>query len=95
MAFLTLIILEIIFAYSCRNLKSNVFKIGIFGNSYMNKSIILLIVIQIIIFISPLKSIFKITSLNILQVLYCIVICIVIFLIDELFKKIISIKFRD
>ena len=95
MAFLTLIILEMIFAYSCRNLKKNIFETGMFGNSYMNKSILILVIVQLIIFITPLKSIFNITTLNILQVLCCIAICICIFLIDELFKSIIVKRFKD
>lgn len=36
----------------------------------MNKSIILLIILQIIIFATPLRNIFNIVSLNILQVLH-------------------------
>lgn len=95
MAFLTLIILEMIFAYSCRNLKKSIFETGMFGNSYMNKSMIILILIQIIIFTTPLKSIFNIVSLNILQVLYCVGVCICIFLIDELFKSALRKKFND
>lgn len=95
MAFLTLIILEMIFAYSCRNLKKSIFETGMFGNSYMNKSMIILILIQIIIFTTPLKSIFNIVSLNILQVLYCVGVCICIFLIDELFKSVLRKKFKD
>lgn len=95
MAFLTLIILEMIFAYSCRNLKKSIFETGMFGNSYMNKSMIILVLIQIIIFTTPLKSIFNIVSLNILQVLYCVGVCICIFLIDELFKSALRKKFND
>lgn len=36
----------------------------------MNKSIILLIILQIIIFATPFKNIFNIVSLNILQALH-------------------------
>lgn len=61
----------------------------------MNKSIILLIILQIIIFATPLRNIFNIVSLNILQVLHCILIVILVFLIDEVAKRIINILFKD
>lgn len=95
MAFLTLILLEMSFAYSCRNLKKNVFNKGIFSNHYMNKSMLILIIMQVIIFITPLSNIFKITGLSLLQMSYCLLSVLIIFLINEFTKKIISLKFKD
>ena len=46
MAFLTLVFLEMIFAYSCRNLKKRVIGKGMFSNNYLNISIVILIVLQ-------------------------------------------------
>lgn len=95
MAFLTLILLEVIFAYSCRNLKKNIINKNLFSNKYMNKSIFALGIIQIIIFITPLKSIFNIVDLKLFQVIYCFVIVILLFLTDELSKNIIIKLFKD
>ena len=95
MSFLTLVLLEMICAYSCRNLKKSVLNKNIFSNSYMNKIMLLLSVIQIIIFTTPLKNIFNIVNLNFSQVIYCFLIVIFIFLIDELSKNLINKLFKD
>ena len=95
MSFLTLILLEMIFAYSCRNLKKNIISKNLFSNKYMNRSILILGIIQIIIFITPLKSIFKIIDLTLLQVIYCFIVVLLLFLIDELSKNIINKLFKD
>lgn len=95
MSFLTLVLLEMVYAYSCRNLKKSVLNKNIFNNSYMNKSMLLLGIIQIIVFTTPLKNIFSIVNLNLLRVIYCCVIVIFIFLIDELSKKTINKLFKD
>lgn len=95
MSFLTLILLEVIFAYSCKNIKKSVLSKNIFNNSYMNRSVLLLAIIQIIVFSTPIKKIFNIVDLNFFQVAYCFLIVIIVFLIDELSKNIISKIFRD
>ncbi len=95
MAFLTLILVEMVFAYSCRNLKKKVLNNKIFANKQLNKSIMFLFIIQIIIFTTPLKKIFQITSINFLQLAYTLIVVLVVFLIDEMIKKIIAKKFKD
>ena len=95
MSFLTLILLEIIFAYSCKNIKKSVLNKNIFNNSFMNKSVLILAIIQIIVFTTPIKSIFNIVDLNLIQVLYSILIVIIIFLIDELSKNVVYKIFKD
>ena len=95
MSFLTLVLLEMIYAYSCKNLKTSILNKNIFNNGYMNKSMLVLGIIQIIIFTTHLKSVFGIVGLNLLQFVYCFLIVLFIFLIDELSKKIIAKLFRD
>ncbi len=95
MAFLTLILLEIIFAFSCKNIKKSILNKNIFNNAILNKSTFILIIMQIIIFVTPLRNIFKIVKLNFSQILYCIIIVLFIFIIDELSKKIINRIFKD
>lgn len=95
MSFLTLILLEMIFAYSCRNLKTNIVNKDLFSNKYMNKSMIILGLIQILVFVTPIKSIFKIVNINLFQIIYCLIVVILIFLIDELSKNIIIKVFKD
>lgn len=95
MAFLTLVLLEMIYAFSCRNLKERVFNRELFSNSYLNKSMLILGIIQLLVFTTPIRKIFNIVSLSFYQVLFCIIIVIIMFIIDELLKKVISKRFSD
>ena len=95
MAFLTLILSEMIFAYSCRNLKQNILEQKIFANGYLNKSMFCLGLVQLFIYITPLKNLFGIVALNLWQTCYCLLIILLMFLVDELSKNIISKIFKD
>ncbi len=95
MAFLCLILLEMIFAFTCRNLKKNIIFEGMFKNKVMNKSMIILFLIQILLFKTPLRNIFGIVRLSLFQLIYCIIIVLTIFLIDELTKTILVKLFKD
>ena len=95
MAFLTLVLLEMIYAFSCRNLKERVFNKDLFGNSHLNKSMLILTIIQLLVFTTPIKKIFSIVSLNFHQVIFCILVVIIMFIIDELLKEVISNRFKD
>ena len=94
-SFLTLIMLEMIYAFSCKNLKKSVINSTIFDNGIMNGSMIILGFLQVLLFITPLKYIFDIVDINMIQVLYCLIIVFFIFIIDELSKNIIIEKFKD
>ncbi len=95
MSFLTLILFELFFAYSCRNLKEAVLNKHFFDNKYVNVAVLGLILIQIIIFSTPIKFIFNIIDLNLIQIIYCIIVVIFIVSIDELLKNVISKSFND
>lgn len=95
MSFLTLVLLEMVYAFSCRNLKQRVFNRELFNNSYLNKSMLILGIIQLLVFTTPIRKIFNIVSLSFYQVLFCILIVIIMFIIDELLKKVISKRFSD
>ena len=95
MAFLCLILLEMIFAFTCRNLKKNIIFEGMFKNKVMDKSMIILLLIQLLLFITPLKNIFGIVELSLFQLIYCIIIVLTIFLIDELTKNLLVKLFKD
>lgn len=94
-SFLTIILLEIVFSYSCKNLKKKVMNNNLFNNPQLNKSIIFLIGLQLIIFNTKIGSIFKIVSLTIPQVLYIIFIVLIVFFVDELSKNILTKLFND
>ena len=95
MAFLTIILLEIIFAFSCKNLRENVIDKNIFDNGYLNRCIILLSIFQIIVFATPLRYVFGLSILGFIQVAFCCIVTFCIFFIDEFSKKIILKFFKD
>lgn len=95
MAFLCLVAQEMIFAYSCRNLKESIIRHGLFSNKYVNIGFIMLILLQVIIFLTPLKNILRIVTLNFNQLLIIIIINILAFIILELLKPFITNKFKD
>ena len=95
MTFLTLILIEIIYAFSCRNLKESIINKNIFKNKKLNISIIILLIIQAIVFLTPLKLIFKIQTLSPIQILFCTSIVLTTFVIEELSKTILKNKFKD
>ena len=95
MAFLTLVMMEIMFAYSCKNLKKNVLNINILDNNYLNISLAILFIIQLIVFLTPAGIIFSVTNITIVQIITCLLVAIVTLVIDEILKKIFFSKIRD
>lgn len=95
MAFLVLILSEMIFAFSCKNLKNSVLGKGMLHNRFMNYSMLVLGMIQILIFVTPIRGIFHIVSLSGMQIAYCFLIVLLVFFIDEFSKKLIAIIFKD
>ena len=87
LAFLTILLQEMIFTFTCRNLKKNVINKDIFSNNYINKGLIFLLLIQLLVFTTPIKNVFNIKSINIFQIISCFIIVIIIFIIDEFTKK--------
>lgn len=94
-SFLSLIIFEMIYSYSCKNIKKCILSKDFFNNNVLNMSMILLVIIQIILFLTPIKDIFKITDLSIIPVLYTFLIILIVFIINELSKLLLVRFFKD
>jgi P-type Ca2+ transporter type 2C len=95
MAFLSLAVLEIFYAYSCRNIKKPIFNKNILSNKFMNYSVMALLVFQILVFITPIRHIFNLEHLALGQVLIAVGAPIVVLIVDEVFKKITPKIFKD
>lgn len=95
MAFLCLIVQEMVFAYNCRNLKETIVNHGLFSNKVMNIGILCLILIQFIIFLTPISNMLHIVTLGFSEVLIIVVLNIMAFLFIEVLKPIISKRFED
>lgn len=94
MAFITLIIMELLYAINCRNLKHTLLNKNLFSNKYMNISLLVIVLIQVILFISPLRSLFKIADVDLIYIIYALVIGVIVFILDEFFKVWIHKKFN-
>lgn len=95
MAFLCLIVQEMIFALNCRNLKEPLIKHGLFSNKYINIGFIALTIIQILVFITPLRNILNIVPLGYEPIMIIAIVNIISFLFIEAIKPLIVKMFKD
>ena len=93
--FIYLICNELLFAYSCRNPKKSILNKHIFENKTLNLSFISIIILQILLFASPLGKYFIAGNINTKYILLTILITIVSFILEELFKPIFTKLFKD
>ena len=83
------------FTYNCKELKTFSFKKGLFKNNFMNISIAILFVIQMIVFFTPIGSLFGIVEISWWQFLAVVAVNIVGFLLIELVKPVLNKVFAD
>ena len=95
LALLSVVLNEFIFAYNCRSLKEQIHKRGIFSNKPLNIGILVLILVQVAVFFTPLGKIFGLTTITISQFIYVFVVNIISLIIIELLKPYLVKKFRD
>ncbi len=92
---LCIIINEFIFAYNCRSLKEPIYQRGLFSNKYLNAGILILLIIQLIVFFTPIGFIFGLTSITMLEFVYVVIVNIMAFVIIELLKPLLTKIFKD
>ena len=95
MAFLCMVVQEMVYALNCRNLKEPIIKQGIFSNKAMNIGMLILIVMQLLVFLTPIGSIFEIVPLTFTHLLIIILINVVGFGVIELSKFGVRKFFKD
>ena len=95
LALFSIVINEFVFAYNCRSLKEQIHKKGFFSNKYLNMGILLLFVIQLFVFLTPVGKLFGLVAITFNQLLYVILVNIISFVIIELLKPWIVKTFKD
>ncbi len=95
LALLSIIINEFVFAYNCRSLKELIYKRGIFSNKYMNIGIFILLLVQLLVFFTPIGKIFGLTTITISQFIFVILVNIISYVIIELLKPLTVKLFED
>ena len=95
LALLSIVINEFVFAYNCRSLKEQIHKKGILKNKQLNIGIFALLLVQVIVFFTPIGHIFGLTYVSVNQFIYVILINLVSLVIIELLKPLIVKLFKD
>ena len=95
LALLSIVINEFVFAYNCRSLKETIFERGIFSNKHLNLGIFVLLVVQTIVFFTPIGKLFGLVIVKEWQVALVIGINILAFLVLEGLKPILVRLFKD
>ena len=93
--FMYLVLNELLFAFSCRNIKKSVINKNIFENKRLTVGIFGLLLVQITIFITPISKYFVVDNLQIRDIAITLGVCFISFIIGELAKPIYTKLFKD
>ena len=86
-AFFALVLTEMTFAYTCRNLETPIWKIRS-TNKKLNISMAALLIVQIVFFFTPIGRIMGLEDMSMADTLISIIIVLAVFVLDELTKPI-------
>ena len=95
LALLSMVVQEIVYSISCRNLKESVVKQGLFSNKAMNYGLLLILLIELIVFVTPIGKLISITSIDISLILIVFLINFMAIFIYELIKPFLVKRFKD
>lgn len=95
LALLSMVVQEIVYSISCRNLKESVVKQGLFSNKAMNYGLLLILLIELIVFVTPIGKLISITSIDISLILIVFLINFMAIFIYELIKPSLVKWFKD
>lgn len=94
-ALFALVIQEIVYAFVCRNLKELIYKQGLLANKQLNFGILILLVIEAIVFLTPLGKFISVETLEIIEILKILIFNVLVFFIYEILKPILRRVFKD
>ena len=95
LALLSMVVQEIVYSISCRNLKESVVKQGLFSNKAMNYGLLLILLIELIVFVTPIGKLISIISIDISLILIVFLINFMAIFIYELIKPFLVKWFKD
>ena len=95
LALLSMVEQEIVYSISCRNLKESVVKQGLFSNKAMNYGLLLILLIELIVFVTPIGKLISITAIDISLILIVFLINFMAIFIYELIKPFLVKWFKD
>lgn len=93
--FIFLVANELLYAFSCRNLKHSVINKNFFSNIRLSIGVGIILLIQIIILTTGLSQFFIVDGISIYHILITLLICIITFIIGEVVKPLYVRLFKD
>lgn len=93
--FIYLLIHELLFSFSCKNIKRSVLNKEIFNNSKLNVGVFTILILQIIILSTPLSKFFIVSNIRVEYILMILIICLLMFVLGEMVKPIYTKLFKD
>lgn len=93
--FIYLVANELLYAFSCRNLKHSVINKSFFSNTRLTIGVGIILLVQIIILTSGLSQFFIVGGISINHILITLLICLIVFIIGELVKPLYVKLFKD
>lgn len=93
--FIYLVTHELLFSFSCRNIKKSVLNKNIFSNKKLTLGVLTILIIQIIVLVTPISKYFIVPNIKINYILITIGICFIMFVLGELVKPIYTKLFKD
>lgn len=93
-AFFALVLTEMTFVYTCRNLEIPLWRLGS-NNKNLNISMLVLLTIQIVFFFTPVGKIIGLETMKLADVPIIFVMVLVVFVLDELTKPVLTKLIRN
>lgn len=93
--FIYLVTHELLFSFSCRNIKKSVLNKNIFSNKKLTLGVLTILLVQVIVLVTPISKYFIVPNIKISYILITIGICFIMFVLGELVKPIYTKLFKD
>ena len=93
--FIYLVTHELLFSFSCRNIKKSVLNKDIFSNKKLTLGVSLILLVQVIVLVTPISKYFIVPNIKINYILITIGICFIMFVLGELVKPVYTKLFKD
>jgi magnesium-transporting ATPase (P-type) len=93
--FIFLVANELLYSFSCRNLKHSVLNKSFFSNSRLSIGVGVILLIQVLILTTGLSHFFIVDGIGITNILITLGVCLLTFIVGELVKPIYAKLFKD
>ena len=93
--FIFLIANELLYSFSCRNLKKSILNKKIFSNKKLILGVGVIVILQLLLFLTDFSKLFIVENIDFKLVLITLLVCFLVFVIGEIVKPIYVRLFKD